>query len=58
MLEGKLRPIGRPDLGNCSKLLYDVLNGIVYEDDAQIVESHEKKWYAENPRSVYKITPI
>lgn len=29
-------PVGRPDVDNCSKLLADSLNGVVFKDDAQI----------------------
>lgn len=34
------RPAKRGDLDNYSKVLLDSLNGIAYEDDAQIVEIH------------------
>lgn len=39
-------PITRPDLGNLSKGLLDALQGIVYRDDAQIVELRERKRFA------------
>ena len=40
-------PITRPDLGNLSKGLLDALQGIVYRDDAQIVELLERKRFAD-----------
>jgi Holliday junction resolvase RusA-like endonuclease len=40
------QPITRPDLGNLSKGLLDALQGIVYRDDAQIVELLERKRFA------------
>lgn len=39
-------PATRPDLGNLSKGLLDCLEGIVYRDDAQIVELVERKVFA------------
>lgn len=41
-------PITRPDVGNLSKGLLDALQGIVYRDDAQIVELLERKRFAES----------
>ncbi len=40
-------PTTRPDLGNLSKGLLDALEGIVYHDDAQLVELAEAKRFAD-----------
>ena len=39
-------PVQRPDLGNLSKGLLDALGGVVYADDAQVVELIERKRFA------------
>lgn len=49
-LAGHIRPISRPDLDNWLKLPMDALNGLVWKDDAQVVDLGESgKWYAEKP---------
>jgi Holliday junction resolvase RusA-like endonuclease len=41
----------RKDLPNAGKLEFDALNGIVYEDDSQIMKIESEKIYdKENPR--------
>ena len=47
MLDGEILPIGRPDRTNCAKLFEDVLNGIVYADDSQIIDGRISKRYAD-----------
>lgn len=41
----------RPDTGNLLKAVEDALTGVVYRDDAQIVELHVSKNYAGAPWS-------
>lgn len=48
-LLGALRPTGRPDIDNCMKII-DALNGIVWIDDAQVVNATIKKVYSDRPR--------
>lgn len=44
---GEIRPLIKPDVDNCTKNIFDALNGIVYPDDKQIVELSVKKFYSE-----------
>jgi len=50
MLAGKIRPTKKPDRTNIQKLYEDLLNGIVYLDDAQVVGGSTEKFYSETPR--------
>ena len=43
-------PTCKPDWDNIGKALCDALNGIVWKDDAQIVDGRVVKLYAEHPR--------
>lgn len=45
-LSGSIRPTGKPDFDNTSKLLCDALNGIVWKDDSQITDVLFTKHYA------------
>lgn len=42
---GEIRPTSRPDWDNLGKLFSDALNGIVYRDDAQVVDARVRKIY-------------
>lgn len=42
-------PSVRPDVTNLAKAIEDALNGIVYLDDAQIVDLHVRKEYGSQP---------
>lgn len=45
MLSGRLRPMKKPDADNVAKIVLDALNGVAYQDDAQVVELViSKKW--------------
>jgi len=44
-LEGLERPCKKPDADNILKAYFDAMNGIVYEDDSQIVSIHATKRY-------------
>lgn len=46
MNRGEIRPTKKPDADNILKIIADALNGIAYHDDAQIVETVVRKWYA------------
>jgi Holliday junction resolvase RusA-like endonuclease len=44
-LDGLERPCKKPDADNILKAYFDAMNGIVYEDDSQIVSIHATKCY-------------
>ena len=52
-----LRPTVKPDVDNVAKAITDAMNGIVYVDDAQIVELVCGKYYAEEPKVMVKVVP-
>ena len=54
---GKIRPASKPDLDNLEKALFDGMNGIVWIDDAQVVEVHKAEWYGD-PRTVVEISEV
>lgn len=45
-----IRPITKPDIDNYTKTYYDCFNGVLWEDDGQIVSSIANKFYSKNPR--------
>lgn len=49
-LVGDVLPTKKPDADNVTKACFDGMNGIVFIDDAQIVESFQKKAYSLEPR--------
>ncbi len=46
--EGKLFPAKKPDADNVLKLVGDALNGVAYDDDAQVVDARCLKRYSLN----------
>lgn len=46
---GKIQHNKKPDIDNLTKAVLDALNGIAYEDDAQIVSIVASKKYAAKP---------
>jgi Holliday junction resolvase RusA-like endonuclease len=55
---GEIRPAGRPDIDNLYKLAADAMNGVVYRDDALIVECWLRKIYGVQPKLVCTVAPI
>jgi Holliday junction resolvase RusA-like endonuclease len=47
-LIGEVRPVVKPDIDNLLKVI-DALNGVVFEDDKQIVKAEIEKRYASSP---------
>ena len=50
MLNGKLRPIKKPDSTNICKAVEDALNKIAYSDDTQFVETTISRFYGDPAR--------
>ena len=57
-IAGEIRPLIKPDVDNCTKNIFDALNGIVYPDDKQIVELSVKKFYSETEFVYIRIMEI
>ncbi len=55
---GEIKPTGKPDADNTQKLLFDALNGIIWKDDAQIVDIRFSKRYGERPRTELTIWEV
>lgn len=55
---GELRPVVKPDIDNYAKAVFDALNGIIWEDDSQIVECRLYKYYANKPRIEVEILTL
>lgn len=48
-LSGLERPMKKPDIDNVAKAFLDGMNGIVYQDDKQVVSLHVTKVYGTTP---------
>lgn len=57
-LAGHIMPSGRPDLSNFTKNAEDALNGVVWLDDAQIVNEGAVKRYADFPSVTITARPL
>ena len=51
-------PNKKPDIDNIEKIVLDALNGVLYEDDAQICKTISEKFYAEEPHLKIRIGVI
>jgi Holliday junction resolvase RusA-like endonuclease len=49
-LTGAVLPCKKPDIDNVTKIILDALNGLAYEDDAQVVKITAEKFYSDRPR--------
>lgn len=55
-LKCNIYPVVKPDLDNFIKSVLDGMNGIVFEDDSQIVEiKASKKYVANGPMAIVKV---
>ena len=57
----RIRRPSVPDLDNVRKACQDLLNGIVYHDDAQVCSQSGAAWYGapgEPPRTVIVVVPV
>lgn len=57
-LSGELRPSKKPDVTNILKGIEDAMNGVVYNDDSQIVDLNVQKFYGEIPGAIITIQKI
>lgn len=54
-LQGLIRPTGKPDMDNLLKQC-DIMTGVFFRDDAQIVRASVEKWYSDCPRWEIKLS--
>ena len=52
---GKIFHTKKPDIDNLEKFILDCMNGIVFKDDSQIVQTYARKQYSSNPRTEVEI---
>lgn len=57
-LTGKHRPVVKPDTDNYIKSTLDGLNGLLWHDDAQIIDLIAHKYYSDQPRVVIEVNEI
>lgn len=57
MIGGVERHTKKPDTDNLIKAVLDALNGVAYEDDAQIVMIAARKCYSVHPHIEIRIQP-
>lgn len=55
---GEIRPTSRPDIDNYIKAICDAMNGIVYNDDSQVVKMTAEKYYSELPRAEVEVIQL
>lgn len=48
-IDGLIAATKRSDIDNITKGIFDGMNGVVWRDDGQVVDSKQKKRYAETP---------
>lgn len=51
MISGEIRPTKKKDVDNLIKTVADGANGVIYEDDSQIVEMTASKYWSYEPRT-------
>lgn len=57
-ISGEHRPVIKSDIDNYIKALFDSLNGIVWQDDKQIVDLIAHKYYSDKPRIEIEVEPL
>lgn len=57
-LAGQIFPTKKPDKDNIIKAIYDGINGVVWVDDVQAVDGHQRKRYGEVPGVAVRIVPL
>ena len=57
-ITGSIKPTNKPDTDNLVKALLDGINGIIFVDDAQVVEFTAMKAYGITPKTILTVTPL
>lgn len=57
-LSNRSKPVVKPDTDNYIKATLDALNGVLWNDDAQIVKIVGEKRYSENGKIVITVTQL
>ncbi|MDM8222515.1 RusA family crossover junction endodeoxyribonuclease [Limosilactobacillus vaginalis] len=57
-LSGSHRPVVKPDTDNYIKSTLDGLNGLLWEDDNQIVDLIAHKYYSDRPRVEVEVNEV
>lgn len=57
-LTGDILPAKKPDADNVAKIIADALNGLAYDDDAQITDLHVMKRYGGDPEVRVRVWPL
>ncbi|MBP27868.1 RusA family crossover junction endodeoxyribonuclease [Methylobacterium sp.] len=52
-----IRPVTKPDWDNVAKVT-DALNGVVWGDDASVVDGYVRKFYADEPELVVQVSVV
>lgn len=55
--EGKTYHVKTPDIDNLVKFILDCANGILFDDDKQVVELWASKKYSDFPSTIFKLMP-
>lgn len=58
MAAGLVMPTKKPDMDNVIKAIFDGLNGVVWVDDVQVVDSIVRKRFAEVPGVRVRVVPL
>ncbi len=56
--EGRIYPTTRPDFDNIIKAITDALNGVLWEDDRQVIDGRIQQFYSDEPRVVVEVEEI
>ncbi len=58
MLAHTIVPTKKPDIDNLIKFILDCANGVLFEDDKQIIQLVASKQYSESPSTILHIETI
>ncbi len=55
---GLISAMHKPDVDNLVKFYMDCMTDVIYMDDAQVVDLHAQKKYADNPHVLISFSPL